>query len=516
MELNSVLKVNFGKQRWVDHIGKNFKEEIGIDVSNIPVSVFNVPKSISRFKPEAYVPQAIALGPYHHFETHLYQMERYKVAIVKAFLNPDQVISFEPLVIDRLRKVEPMIRACYHKYLDLDDETLAWIVAIDGLFILDVLRHYGEIDRFIPKKLVNYAVLYRDMMVLENQMPLVILNEMRKIINTSPLDHDDDLELLSMLIGFCEVHSPLKLTRTLDNSIGTRNGTRNYLHLLDLMYHLIVNNESPKEGFRIESSQEEQVNGVDDIRRKHHVIGNMMDDIMEMGQKLGKIRRFGKAINVIVSIPWEKISNLLGFHIGKGLEKKDSEDHPRVTEIKIPSVSSLSKYGKIYFSPTTGGIRDTKFVSNEGTLYLPVITLEIYHDVILRNLVAYEFATSSSSMELAQYIDLMSGIIDTEEDVMLLKDKGIIIGTMPNTNIVDFFNGMNKSNEHKRGNQTVEQLNAYYNQRLGIKVWKFMKRKMRGSRKVLTIVFTILACLLMIVYSFCEVYGCPKLFNNPT
>ena len=133
-ELKSTLNVNFGKQRWVDQISKNFKEEGGIDVSNIHVCVFNVPNSISRFKPEDYVPQAIALGPYHHFETHLYQMERYKVAAVKALLNLDQVHTFETLVITRLKKVEFMIRTCYHKYLDLDGDTLAWILAIDGLF----------------------------------------------------------------------------------------------------------------------------------------------------------------------------------------------------------------------------------------------------------------------------------------------------------------------------------------------------------------------------------------------
>ncbi|GKC00318.1 putative UPF0481 protein, partial [Tanacetum coccineum] len=191
------------------------------------------------------------------------------------------------------------------------------------------------------------------------------------------------------------------------------------------------------------------------------------DDIMEMGQILGKLRRVGKAISVLVSIPWEKISELLGFQIGKKIDKDDG-DHPRVTEIKIPSVTSLSKYGRINFNLINGGIRAT-----------------------------------SSTMELAQFVDLMSGIIDKEEDVNLLKGKGIIEGNMTNAEIVDFFNGINKSNELAKGNETVEQLNEYYNKILAIKAWKFLKKRTRGSRKVLTIVFTLLACLLMIVYSFC-------------
>ncbi|KAI3805419.1 hypothetical protein L1987_27782 [Smallanthus sonchifolius] len=507
IELHSILNVNVSKKRWVDQISKNFNEEVGIDVSHVAVCVFNVPKSISQFNPEAYVPQAIALGPYHHFETHLYQMERYKVAVVKAFLDPNQVNAFEQLVIDKLKRVEPMIRACYHKYLDLNGDVLAWIFAIDGLFLLDLFKHYGEMEQFIPKKLMKYETLYRDMMVLENQIPLVILNEIQKII-------DGDFELLSMMTGFCEVHSPLKLTPDLNSYIRSTK----YLHLLDLMYRLIVNNESPKQGSHHESCHEKQANDMHEITRKEHVIRNM-EDIKEIGEKLSKFKRFGKMISVIVSIPWEKICGLLGLNIGKKLDKEDDDDdddHPRVMEIDIPSVSSLSKYAHINFNPSNGGIRDTKFVATEAILYLPVITLEIYSEVVLRNLVAYEIATSSSTMELAQYVDLMSGIIDTEEDIKLLKSKGIVKGNMTNTEIVDLFNGMNKSSEHARGNETVKQLNEYYNTILAIKTWKFMKKRMRASRKVLTVVFTLLACLLMIVYSFCEVYGCPKLFNKIT
>ncbi|KAK1437428.1 hypothetical protein QVD17_03219 [Tagetes erecta] len=501
MELHSLSNVDFTRKRWVDQIRKNFNEEAGIDVSNIPVCVFNVPKSISRFKPEAYLPQAIALGPYHHFEGHLYQMERYKVAVVKAFLDPYQVHSFEPLVIDKLKKIEPMIRACYHKYLDLNGDTLAWVFAIDGLFLLDLFKHYDEMERFMPKKLMKYETIYRDMMVLENQIPLVILNEIQKLI-------DCDFELLSMMVGYCEVHSPLKLTPDSKSYIGAAN----YLHLLDLMYRLIVNNELPTQDCEDESYHGQRANKKREITKRDHVITNM-EDIKEIGQRLSNFRRFGNVISVMVNIPWGRLCALLGFN--KKLDKEDMNDHPRVMEIDIPSVSSLSKYAHINFNPSDGGIKDTKFVATEAMLYLPVITLKIYSEVVLRNLVAYEIAISSSTMEIAQYVDLMSGIIDTEEDVKLLKSKGIIKGNMTNKEIVDLFNGMNKSCEHAaRSNETVKQLNEYYNAKLAIKAWKFVKKRMRGSRKVLTVVFTLLACLLLIVYSFCEVYGCPKLYNK--
>ncbi|KAI3714907.1 hypothetical protein L6452_21869 [Arctium lappa] len=476
MTPDSILSGDFSEQRWVDQISKNFDNEVDNEVS---VCVFSVPESISRFKPEAYVPLVIALGPYHHFQTHLYQMERYKVAAVKALMNLDQVLSFESLVINRLKEKDRMIRSCYHKYMNLDDDTLAWIVAIDGLFMLGLFMHYGDIAPLMPKKLINNGVLYRDVMVLENQIPLCLLNEIWKSLFLSSTVHDDnrDGELFSMLKEFCEVHSPLRLAPDLNHGDET-----NYLHLLDLMYHLIINNQPTIEH----------------------------DGMEEMGKEDNLTENFDRRIKVIENIPWEKISNLLGLRIR--IDDKEEDHQPRVMEIEIPSVSSLIKYGRINFSHMIGGIREIKFEESEATLYLPVITLNGYSEVVLRNLIAYEMATSISTPELAQYIDLMSGIVDTEVDVKLLRAKGIIEGNMNDKEIANLFNGMNRYNG--RVNKTIEQLNEYYNNRPLIKAWRLVKKDLLCSQKVVTIVSTVFICLLMILYSFCEVYGCPRLIDR--
>ncbi|KAK2995978.1 hypothetical protein RJ640_001886 [Escallonia rubra] len=129
---------------------------------------------------KAYTPQVIAFGPYHHMEPELYQMEKYKLATVKSSLSLEQILNFQELVIEKLKELEPVIRACYHKYLDHDGDALAWIIAIDGLFLLEILRGYGHVKHSQRRNLKQDAVLCGDVMMLENQIPVTLLKEIRK------------------------------------------------------------------------------------------------------------------------------------------------------------------------------------------------------------------------------------------------------------------------------------------------------------------------------------------------
>ncbi|KAI3775405.1 hypothetical protein L1987_49981 [Smallanthus sonchifolius] len=138
-------------------------------------------------------------------------------------------------------------------------------------------------------------------------------------------------------------------------------------------------------------------------------------DITEIAMKFGIGRKFLKPVQVIQDIPWDKILNISGLKIVKDPDKFEG---PVVEEIKIPSVYSLHYYAGITFRPTSEGIRGIKFIEEEAAFYLPVITLDVNSEVILRNLVAYETAMnySNSSPSFSQYIDMLSGIIDSVED----------------------------------------------------------------------------------------------------
>ncbi|KAK3024219.1 hypothetical protein RJ639_044688 [Escallonia herrerae] len=388
-------------------------------------------------------------------------MEKYKIAAIKSFLSLEQILNFQELVIEKMKELEPVIRACYHKYLDHDGDALAWVITIDGLFLLDILRGYGHVKYSQRKNLKQDAVLCRDVTMLENQIPVILLKEIRKSLQFTS-EHDvDDLELFLMLRGFCEIHSPLKLAR-----ISNTSPYSSCLHLLDLMYFLIVNHQATttqaqEQAFCLEKTDERADAGQHQSEEEGNDLILNVGEIVEMGMRLGIVKSVFKPVSVIQDMPWEKISNLLGLKMGN---EHGKDNHPTVDEITIPPVSHLSKFAGVKFSHTIGGIGDMKFVQGEATLYLPIIILNANSEVVLRNLVAYEVALSDSTGELAQYVDFMCGIVDTAEDAQLLREKGIIKGDLSNEEIADLFNGMNRLRAKAR-NKTVDDINEYYNKR---------------------------------------------------
>lgn len=136
----NVSKSNFDELRRVIQIRKTLEEELEDD-AELPVSIFNVPKLLMVSDPDSYVPQQVAVGPYHFWRPELYEMERYKLAAARRFQKYLQSLKMENLV-QQLTTLEQKIRACYHKYIDFNGETLVWMMAVDASFLLEFLQVY--------------------------------------------------------------------------------------------------------------------------------------------------------------------------------------------------------------------------------------------------------------------------------------------------------------------------------------------------------------------------------------
>ncbi|XVF24718.1 hypothetical protein REPUB_Repub13aG0151400 [Reevesia pubescens] len=555
--MSSSSNTSFDERRWVIKIRRTLEAELEDD-NEIPVSIFNVPKILLSNDPDSYTPQLVAIGPYHYWRPELYDMERYKIAAAKRTQkNLLNNLQFDDLV-DQLIRLEPRIRPCYHKLLDFSNETLAWMMAIDASFLLEFLQIYAmkegklvtrvssrmaHLVDYAGRKSAHYAIL-RDIMMLENQIPLFVLRKILEV-QSSSLETADDL-LLSMLTGLCKELSPFKMMKVLPNI-----HVSDTSHLLDCLYDMIVPKVPKLHQTRTTSEisevedQNESTKGKEGSSQDPGYVQQLLGEIWKLLSKINKgpirlIKKIvlSKPIKVVFKLPWTVLSKLPGFSIlrqpveyfffneGDKEDTKSESDGanaadkpPLVEEITIPSVSELSNSG-VHFLPTTGNILTICFVAKTFTFYLPTVSLDVNSEVIMRNLVAYEASNASGPLVFTRYTELMNGIIDTEEDVKLLREKGIILNHLKSDQeAADLWNGMSKSIRLTKVpflDKAIEEVNKYHNGRWKIKAKNMIKSYVFGSWQVLTLLSAVLLLLLMSLQAFCSVYSCSRVFHINT
>ncbi|KAK4413965.1 hypothetical protein Salat_2809300 [Sesamum alatum] len=533
---------NFDEQRWIIQIRQALDEDnLEQESDDVPVSIFTVPNTLMLASPESYVPQQLALGPYHHHRAELYEMERYKLSAARRFQKHLPGLKFHNLV-HHFTKLELRFRACYHKFLNFNGETLAWMMAVDSCFLLEFLHHMVVLEEEramsrvssrmshlidITGRKSGHNTILRDMLMLENQIPLFALKQTLDF-KLGSSDETDDV-LCAMLIGFCKEVLPFKMVQELPDV----DQVHKCAHLLDLLYNLILPNvgESVSE---IASEAEK-----DDVNRIHETINfpNVVSKL-RAGGLMSLIKRLlvSRIAKFLLRLPWKIVSNLPGMILVKQFEylcfsqekgeKNELENRnscsdqcnyrpPLMEEIAIPSVTELSKAG-VKFSVTNSGILEINFDVKTATFYLPMISLDVNTEVVLRNLVAYEACNTSGPLVFARYTELMNGIIDTEEDARVLREKGIVLNHLKSDqDVADLWNGMSKSVRLTKVpflDKVIEDVNCYYRGRFKVRIGKFLKRHVFGSWQSMTLLAAVLLLFFMSLQAFCSLFGCARIF----
>ncbi|KAJ0007021.1 hypothetical protein Pint_30245 [Pistacia integerrima] len=342
--------------------------------------------------------------------------------------------------------------------------------------------------------------------MLENQIPFSILKKMLEFQFQS-LESADDM-LLSMLMGLCKEISPFKMMQDLPNI-----ELSDCPHLLDFLYHMFVpKSEGPTEIIDVEDHYE-----ADEQGRERFFWGSNF--VKQLLRKTWRNLLLSRPVKAIVKLPWTILSNLPGFSILKHLatffcfstnieeNKPENESSkiskpPLVEEITISSVSELSKVG-VHFSPTNGNISTISFDVDCVTFYLPTISLDLNTEVILRNLVAYEASNASGPLVFTRYTELMNGIVDTKDDLKLLRERGLILNRLKSDEeTARLWNGMSKPIRLTKVpflDEVIEYINKHYDGRWLVKIRKFMMHYVFSYWLFLTLLAAILLLFLMML-----------------
>ncbi|KAI3684333.1 hypothetical protein L6452_33556 [Arctium lappa] len=553
----SLSRPDLDLSKWIDSMRKSMEED-DEETTNTDVCIFTVPKTLLDTDPDSYIPEQVALGPFHQWSHQVYDMQKYKLAAAR-MAQRRRNVRFERIVEVMKENDEARIRACYHKFLDMDGNTLAWMMAVDMAFLLEFLQVYymreegggrsmdigsrlSSVLDVSGKKLSHMAIL-RDVVKLENQIPLFLIKTMMEHDRISDKPATDTLRI--MLMGLYHELSPFQYQQQ-----SPCVDINDCDHLLDFLYHMTVPN-AKELGISMDvhettidvsvTGEKGEDAGENKSFAKPTHVKRFLDYVWKVIKtanfsflRLVKKITFSRPIKLVMKLPWKIISslpilklfkepiehmlaNLQGETNEKEEEGTDESNPPLIEEITIPSVTEMAKAG-IFFSPVSGTISEIRFNEKTSTLYLPVVHLDVNTEVYLRNLVAYEACVASGPLIMARYTELMNGIIDTAEDAKYLMDCRIVYNHLKSEKeVADLWNGMSKCVKMTKVpfmDKAIEEVNKRYEQTWRVKIGKFMSKYVFGSWKFLTLLAAMFLLFLSTVQTFCSVYSCARVFRQ--
>ncbi|KAF5933888.1 hypothetical protein HYC85_030059 [Camellia sinensis] len=152
-------------------------------------SIFKVPQSLKKLELDAFVPHIVSIGPYHWHKDHLMEMETYKWILLQHVLNRAGM----PLrtLKEKMSKFERATRKHYDQLFENINDFVQMML-LDACFILELFcvdahgwkkyRHTSDPSgRLNMKGFMPF--IRRDLLMLENQLPLFVLQEMFTLLD---------------------------------------------------------------------------------------------------------------------------------------------------------------------------------------------------------------------------------------------------------------------------------------------------------------------------------------------
>lgn len=224
--------------------GGAWLESIKLDIANLQststrYTICKVPYKLRNEKNDAYSPQTISIGPLHNPKDkpkeNLKAMQEHKLSYMLSLLErtrneTDALEACGKATLD----LDAKVRLNYEEKVEHSETELARILLVDGCFILELfIRYYINDLRPDDPILLNprmISVVRRDLALLENQIPFIVLEELFKVIK----DHSAITlpELNDLAIYFFILDRPRKGSKS--------------CHLLDLIHSCCLPDSASK------------------------------------------------------------------------------------------------------------------------------------------------------------------------------------------------------------------------------------------------------------------------------
>ncbi|KAF3786156.1 UPF0481 protein [Nymphaea thermarum] len=353
----------------------------------------NITSSMSMHR----TPHLASLGPYHHGEEHLQPMEHHKKRALYRILRRSGVSLHS--FLDSLKGIEQELRDSYDN-LDpkLPTDSFLRMMLLDGCFIIELLCSVKEdsSDKYEPifstkGKLIE-TVFSRDMLLLENQIPLLVLRKLVEVGKLCDVNSDDLNQMISQIDRSNFPFHANMYIQLISQIYGLNQMDGHSSHILDIYRKCLI----------MDNTMEEQTTS--------YVEGFIKSVCLRYEPWLHVI---GKGIKrMLLAIP------ILVFRI---LGKQISKPGNMRSAMRFHEAGVVFKKAK----PCSG--LKIAFDEEHGVLTLPFIDIDDNTAAIYMNLMAFErmHPQLTGNYVVTSYASFMDDLIDTVEDVSLLCSRGI-------------------------------------------------------------------------------------------
>ncbi|XP_008238185.1 PREDICTED: UPF0481 protein At3g47200-like [Prunus mume] len=361
----------------VEELKKNIEAKFPLHSPLLPsCCIFRVPEVIRRQKIQAYEPNIVSIGPFHHGNKKFQHFEDVKRWYLQC-LSKD--VSLESL-IKVIMELAKDARDCYVVDPldgDLDPKDFVEMMILDGCFLLELFRkapYYELLNENDPVFDVSCMQehLYHDLLLLENQLPWSVLECLYNLTANSPNQKDDSLT--SLVLSFFRQSEADCLMLNSSFKLPVK-----ILHILDLIRAVIVS------GLDEEELQKKKL------------------PVEEQPKKKGP--------KFLQRIPNTTSLSEAGVRFEARQNKEDGKGEC---------------------------IMNIKF--KNGVFTIPPLGIDERTEPLFRNLIAFEQCHHSRLHKITSYAVLMDNLIDSRDDIDFLCDKEILFNWLNPDDAAQFFN----------------------------------------------------------------------------
>ncbi|XP_035843884.1 UPF0481 protein At3g47200 isoform X3 [Helianthus annuus] len=218
-------------QRLLCHVKKEKEES---HINQFSPSNYMAPRTLRDMSPSSFNPQVVSIGPLHKEDEKVQAFEVRKTSYLidlmrRAKSPPEEILK---LCVEKVYTSLEKIKACYLWTKACGDTEIAYMMIMDACFILEFLFRYWIYDAKVYEEgVLQHSVIFYDLVLLENQIPFFILDEIFQCTVLKFRPNASLLELIYPVLDFANIFKE----RININAISVNN-THHILSLLHQCY----------------------------------------------------------------------------------------------------------------------------------------------------------------------------------------------------------------------------------------------------------------------------------------